>query len=198
MIAATPAQHRLGDAQCEQDRQEHEAGGDQGVVEDGHLDEQAAGLVWMAGRHLQRRVGAERGTADHGLVELEMVDERGHLIAERGHAVGAHVGRLVRDAVAEEIDRDHAKAARSHCRREVVVHVAVHQQAVGEHQRARPLAVLGIGDAMSVEAKAAFEGPHRRASVALGSPVKTIRRGRAPTVAKPATPPAPRASRARG
>ena len=97
-----------------------------------------------------------------GPVELEVVDQRGELVAEGGHVVGAHVGRLVRGAVAEQVDGDHAEAARGHLRRELVVHVAVHQQAVGEHQRALALAVVGVRDPVPVEAKAAS----RRAFIA--------------------------------
>ena len=104
VIAATPRRSGLPTRMREQDRQEDQPRGDQGVVEHRHLDQQPARLRGMARGELERRVGAERGAADHRPVELEVVDQGGELVAEGGHVVGAHVGRLVGGAVAEQVD----------------------------------------------------------------------------------------------
>ena len=60
---------------------------------------------------LERRVGAQRGAADHRLIELEVVHERQHLLAERAHRVAPHVARAVRAPVAEQVEQDDAVAA---------------------------------------------------------------------------------------
>ena len=58
--------------------------------------------------------------------------------------------------MAEQVDGDHPEAARRHRRRELVVHVAVHQQPVREHERPLALAVVGERDPVAVEAEAAL------------------------------------------
>ena len=163
-----------------------------------------AGGARMAGRHLERDVRPQRGAADDRPVELEVVDQRRDLVGERAHAVGAHVGGLVRGAVAEQVDGDHPQPPRRHLGRQVVVHVPVHQQPVDEHEHPLALAPVGVGDPATVVAKRPLDRRHRGES--NRRPGALSRRGRAPAgrarrapmAARPAAPRAPRGSRARG
>ena len=84
-----------------------------------------------------------------GRPKPEVVDERRRLVRQRAHRVDAHVVGLVGLAVAEQVDGDHAVAARGHLRSQAVVHAAVHQQAVNQDQRPVALAVDVVGDAVA-------------------------------------------------
>jgi hypothetical protein len=71
---------------------EGERAGDERVVEHGHLDDQAAYTLGRQNGGLERRVGAERGPANHRPIHSEVVEQRDRLRAEDGHRVAPHVG----------------------------------------------------------------------------------------------------------
>ena len=134
-----------------------------------------------------------------GPVDSEVIDERRHLVGERAHAVGPHVGRLVGGAVPEQVDRDHAEAPRRHLGRQVVVHVPVHQQAVDEHEHPLALPPVGVRDPAAVVAERALDRRHRGRVSSVGADAAANARPRlAPTGATPVGPRAPRASPGRG
>ena len=130
-----------GAAEAQPDHHRREGGGhrDQGVVEHRHLEEEALGALGLVGGELEGDVGAERGAADDGGVELEVVEQGGDLAGEQRHRVEAQVLGAVGAAVAEQVDADHPVAALGQRRGQPVVHAAVHQQPVDEDDRcARP------------------------------------------------------------
>ena len=97
----------------------------------------------------RRRSGASEATSSVVLapsevpittasLDLEVVEQRHDLAPELGHRVAPHVGRAVRLAVAEQVERQHAVAALGERAGERVVHVAAEQQAVQQHDDARP------------------------------------------------------------
>ena len=94
---------------------------------------------------LERRVGAQRGPEHHGLLDLEVVEQRDRLLPEEGHRVALGVPRAVRAPVAEEVERDHAVAALGEAARERLVHALAEQQTVQEYDDARALAVVRVG-----------------------------------------------------
>ena len=136
---------RGAERQPQHQRRERDRGAEQRVVEHGHLDHHAAQALGRQRGDLERRVGAQRGAHHHRLVDLEVVEQRHHLAAELGHRVAPHVGRPVGLAVAEQVERQHAMAALGQRPGERVVHVAAEQQAVQQHDDARPLAVGAVG-----------------------------------------------------
>ena len=87
-----------------------------------------------------------------------MVDHRRELVRERVHRVDAHVRRLVRLAVAEEVDDDHAVPARRDLRGEPVVHAPVHQQPVNEDEHTISLTVDLVLDPVAVIAERPLVG----------------------------------------
>ena len=89
-------------------------------------------------------------------------NRRDQLLGEGEHVVEPRVGGAPRAAVAEEVDRDNAVAARGKLRAEPLVHAPVHQQAVREHDHAVALAVDVVGDLVSRVAKRALLGSHAR------------------------------------
>ena len=100
----------------------------------------------MANGQLERDVGAERGAADNRPLQPEVVEQRKNLLGEQRHRVEAQVVGLVGAAVAEQVDADHPVAALGQRRPELLEHVPVHQQAVGEDDRPLALAVLVEAD----------------------------------------------------
>jgi hypothetical protein len=107
----------------------------------------------MARGELERHVCSERGSAQHRLFEVEVLEERRDLVRERGHRVRPHVYGPVGASVAEQVHRDHAIAAPCHLRRQPVVHAPVHEQAVHEDEGALAVAVLVVRDPVAVIAE---------------------------------------------
>ena len=66
----------------------------------------------------------------------EVVHQRDELLAEEVHRVAPHVAWAVRFAVAEQVDGDHAVAARGERFGQRAVHLLGEQQPVDEDQRA--------------------------------------------------------------
>ena len=129
--------HRLAERERDEQRREGERAPQQRVVEHRHLDHHPAQPL---GRHrgdLERRVGAQRGAHHDRLLDLQMVHQRDHLLAEEAHRVAPHVARAVGFAVAEQVDRDHAVAARREVFGQRPVHLLGEQQPVDEDQRPR-------------------------------------------------------------
>ena len=122
---------------------------------------------------LQRRVGAERGAHHHRLSDLQVVHQGDQLLGEGVHRIAPHVAGAVRFAVAKQVNRDHAVAARRKLFGKRPVHLLGEQQAVHEDHRSlggrgaprglaalavalqlrRAPAELGVGDALVVEAE---------------------------------------------
>ena len=95
-----------GAAEAQPDHHRREGGGhrNQGVVEHRHLEEEAPGALGRVGGELEADVGAERGAADDGGVELEVVEQGGDLAGEERHRVEPQVLGPVGAAVAEQVD----------------------------------------------------------------------------------------------
>ena len=109
-------------------------------------------------RGLERDVRAERGAADDRLVELEVVEQRDHLLAEVRHRVAPHVARAVRRAVAEQVERDDAVAAVGERLRQRLVHARPEQQPVQQDHRSRTAPVRPVREALSLVPEARHEG----------------------------------------
>ena len=139
------AHQRLAEAQRDHQRRERERAGQQRAVEHRHLDHHAAQAVGRERGRLERRVGAQRRPQHDGLLDLEVVEQRDRLLPEEGHRVALRVERAVRAPVAQQVERDHAVAALGEAARERLVHALAEQQAVQEHDDARALAVVRVG-----------------------------------------------------
>ena len=125
----------------------------------------------VRGGDLESGVGAERGAHHDRLLDAEVVHKRDDLARRRSPSSSATCRAAVRAAVAEQVHRDHAVAARGELFGERPVHLLGEQQPVQEDQRApirrsaargppapaaardlsRPSAVLGVGKALAVE-----------------------------------------------
>ena len=79
--------------------------------------------------HLERDVGAERGASDHGLVELEVVEEGDDVAGELAHRVAPHVARPGRRPLAERVQQDDLVPALGEVLGERGVHPRRQQQA---------------------------------------------------------------------
>jgi hypothetical protein len=104
---------------------------------------------------------------------LQVIHQRDQLIAVETHRVAPHVARPVRFTMSEQIDSDHAVAARRQIFGEALVHRLREQQPVHEDQcslagpraarraparaalgqRRRPAAVFRIGDPLILKGK---------------------------------------------
>jgi len=93
------------------------------------------------------------------LLDAEMIEQREHVLSVLLHRVRDHVVRLIGLAVAEHVRRDHAMAEARQRGREPRVHPAVHQEAVGHHDRAFAGAVLAIGDTSTAMREARDHAP---------------------------------------
>ena len=116
------------------------------VVQHRHLDDHPAQALGRERGHLERDVGAQRGAADHRLLELEVVEQRHGLPGELGHRVAPHLPRAVRVAVAERVERDHPVAAPGQVSGQRRLHLLREQQARHQDRRARALAVDRVGE----------------------------------------------------
>ena len=83
-----------------------------------------------------------------------MVEQGDDVSPELRHRVRRHVVRLIGGAVSEHVDGDDAVAALGQHRHELGKHSPVHQQAVGEDDRARPVAKHAVRDAAPLVAEA--------------------------------------------
>jgi hypothetical protein len=149
--------------QPEHQRREGDRAADQRVVEHGHLDHHAAQPLRRQRRDLERRVRAQRGPEDDGLLDLEVVEQRHHLATELGHRVAPHVGGPVRLAVPEQVERQHAVAALGQRDGERVVHVAAEQQPVQQDDDAPAVAVRAVGEPAAAMAEASVPASHAAA-----------------------------------
>ena len=77
-------------------------------------------------------------------VGAEVVEQRDHLLGERGHRVDQRVGRPVGAAVAEQVEGDHVQALGGQRAGQRLLHPARHQLAVQQHHPAVAGAVLGV------------------------------------------------------
>ena len=91
-----PVDGERQEAGREQQRREGEDAGLDGVVEDRHLEDQAADPVRGDVRDLEADVGAQGRAADDGLVGTEVVEQGHDLLGEGGHRVDERVGRAGR------------------------------------------------------------------------------------------------------
>ena len=91
----------------------------------------------------------ERRAADHGLVDLEVIEQRHDLAAEDRDRVAPHVAWLVGLAVPEQVERDDPVAAVREVPRERVVHAAREQQPRQQHDGPPPLSVLVVCESLS-------------------------------------------------
>ena len=156
------AQQRAAELQHGHDRGEDHRHGEQCVLEHGHLHEQRPRALRGAGGELERDVGAERGAADHGLVDAEVVEQRRDLVGERAHRViaGARCGPP--DCPwPSRLTQMTRLPALGELRAEALEHRAVHQQAVDQDDDPVALAVLVVDDRVALEAELA----HRRESI---------------------------------
>jgi len=143
--ARDEAHDGLAEGQGDHQRREGDRAGQQRVVEHGHLEHHAADALRRAHRGLEARVGAQRGPAEHRLVELEVVEQRDHLLSEEGHRVAGHVLRAVRAPVTEQVQGHHPVAARGQGAGQRTVHLLREQQPVDQHERARTVSVDRVG-----------------------------------------------------
>jgi hypothetical protein len=95
---------RCAEREPHQQRGERERAAEQRVVEHGHLDQHPAHALGRRDRRLECGVGAQRGAADHGLLDLDVIEQRDRLPPEPRHGVVRHLGRAVRIAVAEQVE----------------------------------------------------------------------------------------------
>jgi hypothetical protein len=119
-----------------EDRGEDHRHGGEGVLEHRHLDEEPADPIRVPGRELEPHVCAQRGSPDHGSIELQVVEQGQHLVGECGHRVEPRVRGAVRAPVAQQIEANHAIPPRRDLGGEALVHAPVHQQPVDQNQGA--------------------------------------------------------------
>ena len=128
----------------EHQRGEGEDPGLDGVVEHGHLDDQAAHPLGRDVGDLEADVGAQGGAADDGLLGAEVVEQGDDLLGERGHRVDERVGRAVGAAVPEQVEGDDVQALRGERPGQRLLHAARHQLAVEQDDPGVTRAVLGV------------------------------------------------------
>ena len=75
---------------------------------------------------------------------VEVVEQRDHLLRERGHRVDERVGRPVGAAVPEQVEGDHVEALGRERPGQRLLHAARHQLAVQQHHPGVAGAVLGV------------------------------------------------------
>ena len=150
---------RLAEGERDLQRGEGDGAGQQRVVEHRHLDDHPAQALGCHRGDRERRVGSQRGAADDGLVDLEVVQQRDRLLGEALHPVGAHVARAVRAPMAQQVERDDAVAALGQRRGHRDVHALREQQPGQQDRDPRALAVDAVGQAVAV----VLEGGHGRA-----------------------------------
>ena len=153
---------RRAEGQVDEQRGEGERAGEQRVVQDRHLDDRPAQPIGLARHHVERDVRPERGAADHGVVQLEVVHQGDHLVAEQRHRVARHVLRPVGLPVAQEIEHVDAASALGERLGQRAVHLAAQQQPREQHQRPRPGSVLVVDQAEALVAEFA-RGRHEPA-----------------------------------
>ena len=93
---------------------------------------------------LERGVRAQRGAEHDRLLDLEVVEQRDHLLAEEAHRVAPQVERALGLPVAEQVERDHAVAALRERPRQRLVHALAEQEPVQEHDDSGTLSVLAV------------------------------------------------------
>jgi hypothetical protein len=127
---------------------------------------------WGERRHLERGVRAQRGSADHRLVDLEVVHQGDDLLREQAHRVAPHVARAVGTAVAEEVEQDDAVPAGGEVLGQRLVHARRQQEPGEEDHDARPVAVRAVGEALALVAEARHR--KRRISANPGAPATLV------------------------
>jgi putative intracellular protease/amidase len=154
---------RGAEGEPHEQRRERERAAEQRVVQHRHLDHHPTHALRRQRGDLERGVGAQRGPHHRRLGQLEVGEQRHDLAAELGHRVAPHVGRPVRLAVPEQVERQHTVAALGQRAGERVVHVAAEQQAVEQHDDARPFAVGAVGQPAAGVGEAAVAARHAAA-----------------------------------
>ena len=81
-------------------------------------------------------------------VRAEVVEQREHLLGERGHRVDERVGGPVGAAVAEQVEGDHVESLGRERPGQRLLHPARHQLAVQQHDPGVAGAVLGVLEAV--------------------------------------------------
>ncbi len=154
------ADHRGGVVDAEQHGQEHHRGPGHGPLEHGHLDQQSPHPLGGLDRHLEAHVGPERHPAHDGLVDAELVEQRHHVPGVGVHAVGRGVPGLVRPSVAGQVEQDDLETPIGEIRGQAPAELVVEQEAVEEHEDARPLAVALVLQPQPLDLEGALlEGP---------------------------------------
>ena len=151
--ARDQAHDGLAEAQRDHERREGDRAAQQRVVEHRHVDDHAADALGRVHRGLERRVGPQRGPAQHGVVDLEVIEQGDHLLPEGRHRVARHVARAIRAPVAEQIERHHPVAALGQRARQRPVHLLRQQQRMDQDARARTLAIDRVGQPAAFEAE---------------------------------------------
>jgi hypothetical protein len=149
---------RLPEGEADEERREEDRAREQRVVEHRHLDDHAPEALGRRRGDLERRVGPQRRAPDHGLVELEVVHERDHLLPEGAHRIAPHVVRAVRAPVAQQVEQDHPVAAVGQVLGQRLVHARRKQQPGQEDDRARPAAVRPVREALALMSEARHGG----------------------------------------
>ncbi len=142
-----PAQQSDGQRQeagREQQRAEHEDAGLDAVVEDRRVHDEPADPLRGDRGGLQRHVGAQRRSADHGLGRTEVVEERDDLLGELGHRVGMRVGGPVGAAVPERVEGHHVQALGRQRVRQGLLHPSGRELGGQQHDPRVARAVLGV------------------------------------------------------
>ena len=133
--AREDVEHGLAEHERDEQRRECERARDERSFEHWHLQHEATQPLGRAARELERRVSAQRGPHDRGLLELEVVHERLELLAELAHRVARELTRAIGGAVTEQVDGDHAVAERGEVFGERPVHRLAEEHAVRHDQR---------------------------------------------------------------
>ena len=149
--------------QRDHQRREGDRAADQRVVEHRHLDHHAAQALGRQRGDLERVLAPSDVPSTTASSTSEVVEQRDHLRAERRHRVAPLVGRAVGLAVAEQVERDarggRARPAPGRAPRAC----AAEQQAVQEHDDARALAVVAVGQPAPGVAEAPVAASHAAA-----------------------------------
>ena len=137
------------EVQPHEERTERDHRGDQRVLEHRHLDDHAAHSLWRLAGDLEGDVGAERRPADHGFVDVEMVQERDRVAANDSIEYSAMPVGAVGTTVPERVEREHVRAGRRERDGEVLLHQRGDEQPGHEQHPALALTEFGVRQAMT-------------------------------------------------
>jgi len=146
------------EGQSQQQRCEGGRTGWNRVIQDGHLDQHPAHAFGCQRRELEGDVRPQRGTADHSLVQLQVIEQRKELLGEGRHRVAPHVARAIRGPVSEGIEGDYAVTVTGQAPRQRQLHLLREQQPGQQHRAPIALPVDRVGKPLTVVGE---EGHHQ-------------------------------------